>query len=773
MKIIIYSETNAATIQTNIGKPEYSYYYVLKSFVPMLQRFAEVVTVTRPESEVDAVYDCCMADNEICYFLSFSPPHRTITTLRCPTIAVFAWEFDDMPDQKWGSEPRSDWRYVLSRISGAIVHSSYTEQVVKQTMGENYPVITVPSPLWDSKSAASRYMVPTGQAELHFSGWLFDTQSSLWKEFQNHLDWDRKSDGVMLAALAESPVHTDCVTMKGPDSVRPVDIIKRHCCNWLQELKEHFSPPNSPALSQVAVASETHAPEYFLDSTSALLHSPQHHLVLEGVVYTTVLNPCDGRKNLALLVREFCDALRHQPRATLVIKSTHFQPDFAIAKVMAELLRQPDFQCRIVVISGYLDDQSYTNLLQATTFALNASYGEGQCLPLMEYMTRGVPAVSPDHTALADYISNENAFVVSHYREPACWPHDPRQVLGTFKHQIKTSSLRRCYEESFDVASDNSRYYAMSAAATKAAEAYCSIDLLESKLKAFLESEQLKTITELERRRKQVFGTLQVEAVDCSKVKRTDEIIAGWFLKETAEIIRGVPITGGDVVLDVGFGTGEEAKFCAERAARVIFSSPDAKKVAQVRTELEACGLCQKVEGIVADSMLLPLESGSVTKILALEMLQQVQDPAHTIRELFRVGAEGAQYVLTAPAVEAEQVAVQTAPASYFGPDHHRRIFSRDDLISLVEDVGLIVEDYRQDGFYWSLWLSLYWASQRAEGNELKGETLEFTSPPYDEILECWAKTWSILLAMPEGEKLKNVLDGVLPRRQVVIARKP
>ncbi|BAP25365.1 hypothetical protein NCGM1900_6311 [Pseudomonas aeruginosa] len=38
MLIIIHSETNKTTIRQNLGRPEYSYYFVLKEFRPLLEQ---------------------------------------------------------------------------------------------------------------------------------------------------------------------------------------------------------------------------------------------------------------------------------------------------------------------------------------------------------------------------------------------------------------------------------------------------------------------------------------------------------------------------------------------------------------------------------------------------------------------------------------------------------------------------------------------------------------------------------------------------------------
>lgn len=87
MLIIIYSETNQSNILENLGKPEYSYYFVLKEFRPVLERLGRVVEVTRPDDEVDQFYADCLARGEDCVFLSFSLivplPTTLARQLRC------------------------------------------------------------------------------------------------------------------------------------------------------------------------------------------------------------------------------------------------------------------------------------------------------------------------------------------------------------------------------------------------------------------------------------------------------------------------------------------------------------------------------------------------------------------------------------------------------------------------------------------------------------------------------------------------------------------
>ena len=120
MNFILYSDVNDSSISASLGRPEYSYYFVLKEYRPVLERIGRVVEVADPQTEVDALYLECLSRGEPCVFLSFSPPHRTPVHLACPTLPVFAWEFSTIPNEAFAGEPRNDWRSVLHACGAAI-----------------------------------------------------------------------------------------------------------------------------------------------------------------------------------------------------------------------------------------------------------------------------------------------------------------------------------------------------------------------------------------------------------------------------------------------------------------------------------------------------------------------------------------------------------------------------------------------------------------------------------------------------------------------------
>src|ERR1700733_10336428 len=152
MILLDHSTYDEHSIRSNLGAPEYSYWFVRKRFRPILHRLGIVVPVANPDREVDQIYQSATAHNQPCAFLCFNPPQYVPVDLACPTIPVFAWEFDAIPTETWNANPREDWRYVLARTGVAITHSSESVRAVRHAMGEAFPVWCIPAPVFDRES---------------------------------------------------------------------------------------------------------------------------------------------------------------------------------------------------------------------------------------------------------------------------------------------------------------------------------------------------------------------------------------------------------------------------------------------------------------------------------------------------------------------------------------------------------------------------------------------------------------------------------------------
>ena len=239
-----------------------------------------------------------------------------------------------------------------------------------------------------------------------------------------------------------------------------------------------------------------------------------------------------------------------------------------------------------------------------------------------------------------------------------------------------------------------------------------------------------------------------------------DASLSGWFKYETAELIEGFKVLPEDVVLDVGCGESPFLHFCAMQGAEIIFADIDAQKVAAM-TKILKGSPARAITALVSDACSLPVKDTSVSKIIAMEIMEHVDDPGAFLKELVRVGKPGAQYLITVPDPVAETLQKDLAAPAYFEKPNHVRIIGRKEFEQLVVDAGLVVEQRRYDGFYWSIWWMFFWACKQDH------------CPPWHPLLKSWNQTWKRLLETEQGPMIKRILDNFMPKSQAIIARKP
>lgn len=793
MLFIIYSATDEASLRSDLGMPEYSYYFVLKEFRPLLERLGRVVVVKRPEMEVDPLYDESVSKGEPCVFLSFSPPNKTSVNLRCPTIPVFAWEFDTLPDETWDEEARNDWTMVLRRLGRAIVHSRHTADVVRGQLGHDFPVVALPAPVWDRFEAIRKAHPPSPVSEaveLRIRGTVMDSRV---------IDFARLQTAGTAQDLSDSNELPSVQVVPRKNARYRLGATRRYASEWYREVVSDLLPPSlerrlSAALRwlirqmQGMFNGAPHLPGMVepeaKDEGLPASVDPVVRLSLQGVLYTSVFNPYDGRKNWLDMLTAFCSAFANEENATLVLKFTHHNSNWAFT-ILDDMLRKlPRFKCRVVGIHGFLEEDSYQQLIASSSFTVNTSYGEGQCLPLMEFMSCGKPAITPRHSAMQDYIDDSVAFVVNSAPELCCWPQDPRLFFRSRRHRIDWQSLCDAYKRSFHVATRQpDRYRRMATASISRLRDHASYWTITDNLKRFLDMHPKAVGLMDDQQHDDAMGNgmpadlaepIALPEDESARCGLTDAVMSGWFNPVTGELKPGFPVLPSDVVVDVGCGAGGACHFAAKQGAEVIFCDTDSNKVVHVQEWLKRDGLDDRAHGHVTDSNPLPLDSGLATRVIAMEMLEHVDDPDQVMRELVRIGRPGALYLLSVPAEAGEQLQKDIAPDTYFQYPNHVRIFSRDEFVSLVERSGLIVEREQTYGFYWMLWMCFFWACQSAsQDNKDNAATLDMITGSDHPLLKTWSATWSQLLQLPKGMGVKKTLDSYLPKNLIIIARKP
>lgn len=260
-----------------------------------------------------------------------------------------------------------------------------------------------------------------------------------------------------------------------------------------------------------------------------------------------------------------------------------------------------------------------------------------------------------------------------------------------------------------------------------------------------------------------------VDSRDCGLV---DAVMGGWFQNTTDELFRGFPISPEDVVLDLGCGHGGATLFCARRGAHVIFTDSEASKVAALRDKVRETP-ARQAEGIVSNSLPLPLADNVASKVIALEVLEHVDQPLAILQELVRVGRPGAQYFLSVPDPRSEELQRSVAPALHFESPNHINVFSNQTFTELVEQAGLIIETRDYYGFYWTLWMMLFWSTKKAEGHIFAGATHDQLEGPFHPLMNSWASLWHATISLPDGNNIRAALDQALPKTQIILARKP
>jgi len=417
MVILVHSAQTENSIRSSMGLPDYSYYFVLKKFRDVLRQFATVVEIRNPQRDADILYKSCRARKEPCLFLSFTPPFKTVIGLECPTLSVFAWEYWTIPTDVWGDDPRNDWRHVFRQHGRAITHSSFAVNAVRKEMGDDFPIWSIPAPVWDS-----------------------------------YVKFYKKGKTPDPAEGFDLTVGGTFVDFNGCE----VPLLPRDC----QE-------------------------EYAQQRTFPKKGQPEGNILrLSGIVYTAVFNPDDGRKNFIDIIKGYIWAFRELQDVTLILKVVHHDFEETRRVLTYEISQLTPFKCRVVILHGYLNDDAYTALVRATTYVVNAAYGEGQCLPLMEFMSAGKPAIAPGHTAMEDYIREDNAFVVQSNLEKTLWPDDPSGALRTMRYRINWESLYHAYLKSYQTAKNAPALYArMADCAVESLRKYCSKAVVTERLK--------------------------------------------------------------------------------------------------------------------------------------------------------------------------------------------------------------------------------------------------------------------------------------------------
>jgi len=150
--------------------------------------------------------------------------------------------------------------------------------------------------------------------------------------------------------------------------------------------------------------------DYKPESLSDLLDKSKHE---ERFLY--ILNPHDIRKNFGNLVTAFVRFREEHPDAILLLKMTA-QGDLGKLQETAFRREFPSFPetvfDNVYFIPQKLSDSKLQMLMDSCQNYVSPSRAEGQNLPLCEAMVSGRVCITPDHTSMSDYVTNDSAIIL-------------------------------------------------------------------------------------------------------------------------------------------------------------------------------------------------------------------------------------------------------------------------------------------------------------------------------------------------------------------------
>jgi glycosyltransferase involved in cell wall biosynthesis len=439
-QLLVTSMYNEPDLVQHLGRAAYSYRFVYRAFAPLLERWGLTAEVLGLGSPLDLALEKAISDGRDPIHLSFLPFHLTRLAPNVPNIIVPAWEFPDIPQFNLGGDPRHNWSRLADEATLLITHTDFSRDAFVRA-GVRTPVHVVPVPI-----AADYFSTP---------------------------DWKPGERGFLnrpchVFPRAESP--------SAGRSWRLTAGLRQRLRERLREIYRLFTRP-FPVSFEVSVkrciraaeAAYAEARRILAEAHVSAFCPPSPGLELNGVVYTTILNPLDGRKNWEDLLSGFLVALGDCDDAMLVVKlivspdkeATGLNELFAYYRQLGLKHR-----CKLAFVTAYLSEAELMGLTRASTYYVNTSRAEGSCLPLQNFMAAGRPAIAPPHTGMADSLDASCGFVVASHPEPTCWPQDPAPSAVTTWHRLVWQSLHAQFRTSYEVARrDQGRYRAVSGAA--------------------------------------------------------------------------------------------------------------------------------------------------------------------------------------------------------------------------------------------------------------------------------------------------------------------
>lgn len=159
----------------------------------------------------------------------------------------------------------------------------------------------------------------------------------------------------------------------------------------------------------------------FLYSQHSIVHSHRElSRILQPIIkeagktFLQILNPHDSRKNLKKLIKAFHAFHYKNPNSALILKFTSPEKNESVYEILRWFLDDSHAldATGVYFTTDYIPESSKSDFMELFDFYITPSRAEGQNLPLQEAMALGITPITTRNTAMLDYITSDNAFVI-------------------------------------------------------------------------------------------------------------------------------------------------------------------------------------------------------------------------------------------------------------------------------------------------------------------------------------------------------------------------
>ncbi len=439
--VILTSYLSQSPRGQRLGAPGYSYDIVARLFLPLLERWGEVVPAPRDPGGIESAIRAARRRGLQPIQLSFLPFQDVYLTASAPNVVFPFWEFPDVPAEAFDGNARNNWVAMANRCDLLLVCGQFTVEAF-QRAGIRTPIRVVPVPTPDEY-----FRIPRWSADkithLACPAYVFPNPDVAPQQL-----WD-----------APDAEHHDDHRPSRPS-------FKRELLGKLRVTYRRLMKPLIPPVVHEAMRHRVR-PIGYDPWRSYLWSCRREQFELSGIVYTSIFSPHDGRKNWQDLLSAFVLALRDRPDATLIVKLIA-KERLTVEKVL-HYYRTLGLahRCKVVFVTDYLSAEQMLELARASAYYLTTTRAEGCCLPLLNYLAAGRPGVAPCHSAIGDYFGPEMGFIIGSSRERTIWPQDRRIRFKTTWHRLEWPSVVEQIRSSYELARDDGAGYETLAAAAR------------------------------------------------------------------------------------------------------------------------------------------------------------------------------------------------------------------------------------------------------------------------------------------------------------------